>query len=127
MTLSRLLRLSLAAVLMLVAVGCSNKGGREGKVTVVVGKNLEALGVTLVDWRYSPSGQTFGIKLKASNPVPKQTYVTLNGPGLSNVQSLSPSGDNINAEKWMDFGGSKVLGNPIANFPEEGTITIDTR
>ena len=62
-----------------------------------------------------------------SNPVPKQTYLTINGPGLSNVQSLAPSGDKINAGEWIDYGGSKALGNPIANFPDEGTITIDTR
>lgn len=127
MRFSRSIRLTLISVLMLAAVGCSNKGGREGKVEVVVGKNLRALGVTLVDWRYSPSGQTFGVKLKAANPLPKQTYLILSGPGLSNVQSLSPSGNDINAEKWIDFGGSKALGDPMANFPTEGTITIDTR
>lgn len=120
-------RFMLSAILVLALVGCSNKGGREAKVTVVIGPHLQALGVTLVDWRYSKSEQTFGLKLKTSNPVPKQTYLTINGPGLSNVQSLAPSGDKINAGEWIDYGGSKALGNPIANFPDEGTITIDTR
>jgi hypothetical protein len=127
MTLARLLTLLLVAALMSAATGCSNKGGREGKVTVTVGKNLQALGVTLVDWRYSPSNQTFGVKLKAANPVPKHTYLIISGTGMSNVQSLASSGDAINAEAWVDYGGSKALGNPIASFPEEGTITIDTR
>ena len=127
MTSSQLRCFPIAAVLMIAVVGCSNKGGREGKVSVVVGKNLKALGVTLVDWRYSPSNQTFGIKLKAAKPVPKHTYLTISGPGLSNVQSLTPAGDEINAERWIDYGGSTALGNPVANFPDEGTITIDTR
>ncbi|QEL18916.1 hypothetical protein [Limnoglobus roseus] len=126
MTLPRLSPLTLAAVLTF-AMGCSNKGDREGKVTVVVGKNLQALDVTLVDWRYSASEQTFGVKLKTAKPVPKHTYLILSGPGLSNVQSLLPSGEAINEGRWVDYGGSKALGNPIANFPTEGEITIDTR
>lgn len=120
-------RIPLFVLLIVSGFACSNKGDREGKVNVVIGKNLQAIGVSLVDWRYSASNQTFGIKLKSSTPVPKHTYLILSGPGLSNVQSLMSSGDSINKEEWIDFGGSKALGNPIANFPSEGTITVDTR
>lgn len=120
-------RLTFLVILLLFAVGCSNKSGREGKVTVNLGRNLQALDITLVDWRYSDSNQTFGVKLKAARPVPKHTYLIISGPGLQNVQSLMSSGDEINAGAWIDFGGSSALGNPMANFPTEGTITVDTR
>lgn len=116
-----------AAALVLFAAGCSNKGGRAGKVEVVLSERLKEKGVTLVDWRFSNSEKSFGVKLKASQPVEKQTYLEINGPGLNRVRSLTPSGERINKGEWIDFGGSKALGNPFENFPESGTITIDAR
>lgn len=113
--------------LVLFVAGCSNKGGRAGKVEVVLSEKLKAKGVALVDWRYSPSEKSFGVKLKASEPVEKQTYIVINGPGLSRIGSPVPVGERINKGDWIDFGGSKALGNPFENFPESGTITIDVR
>src|SRR5262245_59839837 len=104
--------------------GCSNKGGREGKVNVVVSKRLEEQGVSVVDWRYSSSDKSFGVKLKASKELSKHTYLTVSGPGIGNAGSPIPMGEKINKGEWIDFGGSKALGNPFDSFPESGTITI---
>lgn len=119
---------TLAILLLLsVGVGCSNKGGRAGKVEVVLSERLKQKGVTLEDWRYSDSQKTFGVKLSASSPVEKHTYLTISGPGIGQVGSPIPAGDRINKKEWIDFGGSNALGNPFANFPDSGTITIDAR
>ncbi len=118
---------ALLAVLALVAGGCSNKGSREGKVNVVVSDRLKDKGVSLEDWRYSDSEKTFGVKLKTSKPVDKQTYLIISGPGIGQAGSPIPAGDHINKGEWIDFGGTKALGNPFDNFPQSGTITIDAR
>jgi hypothetical protein len=117
----------LATVLIPCAGGCSNKGARAGKVQVVLSERLKQKGVSLEDWRYSESEKSFGVKLKASSPVDKQTYLTISGPGIGQVSSPIPVGDSINKEEWIDFGGTKALGNPFDNFPESGTITIDVK
>ena len=117
----------LTAFLILVAGGCSNKGGRAGKVEVVLSERLKQKGISLEDWRYSESEKSFGVKLKASNPVEKHTYLQISGPGIGQVGSPIPAGDHINKKEWIDYGGSKALGNPFANFPRSGTITIDER
>lgn len=117
----------LTAILVLFAGGCSNKGGRAGKVNVVVSERLKQKGVTLEDWRYSDSQKSFGVKLKASSPVEKHTYLIISGPGIGQASSPIPVGESINKKEWIDFGGTKALGNPFANFPESGTITIDAR
>ena len=118
---------ALVAVLILFAGGCSNKGGRAGKVEVVLSERLKQKGVTLEDWRYSESQKSFGIKLKASSPVDKHNYLTISGPGIGQASSPIPAGDSINKKEWIDFGGTKALGNPFENFPQSGTITIDAR
>lgn len=117
----------LVAVLILFVSGCSNKGGRAGKVEVVLSERLKQKGVSLEDWRYSESEKSFGVKLKASSPVDKHTYLIISGPGIGQVSSPIPAGDSINKKEWIDFGGTKALGNPFANFPQSGTITIDAR
>jgi hypothetical protein len=109
------------------AVGCSNKGKYEGKVKVEVSQRLQERGVSLADWRYSETDKSFGIKLKSSKPIDKQTYLVISGPGIGQVSSPLPFGDAINEGKWIDFGGSKAFGNPFDNFPESGTITIDAK
>jgi hypothetical protein len=114
-------------VLAFFGLGCSNKGKYAGKVEVVVGKNLQAKGVSLVDWRYSESQKSFGIKLKAAQPVEKHTYLEITGPGIGRAGSPIPMGESINKGEWIDFGGTKALGNPFEHFPDSGTITIDTR
>jgi hypothetical protein len=117
----------LAVVLNLFAGGCSNKGGRAGKVEVVLSERLKQKGVSLEDWRYSESEKSFGVKLKASSPVDKHTYLIISGPGIGQVSSPTPAGDRINKKEWIDFGGTKALGNPFENFPQSGTITLDAR
>jgi hypothetical protein len=107
--------------------GCSNKGGREGKVQVVLSERLKEKGVVLEDWRYSPSEKSFGIKLKTTKPVDKHIYIMISGPGIGQVKSPVPAGDAINQGEWIDFAGSKAFGNPFDNFPDSGTITIDAR
>jgi hypothetical protein len=119
--------IALLLIGLLCAAGCSNKSGREGKVEVVVSERLKQKGVTLEDWRYSDSDKTFGIKLKTSQPVSKHTYPIISGPGLGQIGSPIPAGDKINRGEWIDFGGSVAFGNPFANFPDSGTITIDAR
>jgi hypothetical protein len=111
--------------LTLFAVGCSNKGKYAGKVNVVLSERLQAKGVSLEDWRYSESEKSFGVKLKTSQPVDKQTYLIISGPGIGKVKSPIPVGDLINRGEWIDYGGTKALGNPFENFPDSGTITID--
>jgi hypothetical protein len=111
--------------LVLVAGGCSNKGKYAGKVNVVVSERLQAQGVSLEDWRYSESDKSFGVKLKTSRPVDKQTYLIVSGPGIGQLKSPIPVGDAINRGEWIDYGGTKAFGNPFDNFPESGTITLD--
>jgi hypothetical protein len=114
-------------VVAVFAAGCSNKGKYAGKVNVEVSKRLADLGVSLVDWRFSESEKSFGIKLKTSKPLDKQTYIVIRGDGVGQVSSPIPVGDDINQGKWIDYGGSKAFGNPFDNFPESGTITVDLR
>jgi hypothetical protein len=114
-------------VAALCAVGCSNKGKYAGKVNVEVSKVLQERGVSLEDWRYSESDKSFGIKLKTGKPVDKHTYLVISGPGIGQVSSPIPCGDDINQGKWIDFGGTKAFGNPFDSFPESGTITIDAK
>jgi hypothetical protein len=111
----------------LFVVGCSNKGKYAGKVNVEVSKRAAEMGVSVEDWRYSESDKSFGVKLKTSKPLDKQTYIELRGPGIGMVTSPIPVGDTINQGKWIDFGGSLAFGNPFASFPESGTITVDVR
>jgi hypothetical protein len=117
----------LLLALALFAVGCSNKGKYAGKVNVEVSKQLADKKVSVVDWRYSESEKSFGVKLKTSKPLDKQTYIVVRGPGIGMVGSPIPVGDTINEGKWIDFGGSLAFGNPFDHFPESGTITIDLR
>jgi len=116
-----------AAILLVFATGCSNKGKYAGKVTVEVSKRLQEKGVSLADWRYSESDKSFGIKLTTSRPVDKHTYLIISGPNIGQVTSPIPAGDKINEGAWIDYGGSVAFGNPFANFPESGTITIDVK
>jgi hypothetical protein len=122
-----LLGVCLALICLVGVGGCSNKGRYAGKVSVVVSDQLQAQGVSLVDWRFSESQKSFGVKLRTNSPMPKQTYVTLSGPGIGRIGSPIPVGERINQGDWIDFGGSNALGNPFANFPDSGTITIDVR
>jgi hypothetical protein len=110
--------------LALFAAGCSNKGKYEGKVDVVVSDELKAMGVSLVDWRYTEPEKAFGIRLKSSKPVDRRLHIAITGPRIGELISPGPVGDDINKAEWMDFGGTIGLGNPFANFPESGTITI---
>lgn len=108
------------------AVGCSNKGKYADKVNVVVSDQLKEQGVFLVDWRFSDSQDTFGIKLKTNEPVKKQTYLSIKGPEIGELRSMGPVGNSINKGEWIDYGGSEAFGNAFENFPANGTITIDT-
>ena len=116
-----------SSITFALSAGCSNKGKRAGKVDVVVSDRLKEKGVSLVDWRYSESEKSFGVKLKTSKPLDKQTYIVISGPNIGQVGSPIPVGDAINQGEWIDFGGSKAFGNPFDNFPESGTITIDVK
>ncbi len=94
---------------LLFVVGCSNKGKYAGKLNVVVSDRLKDKGVSLVDWRYSDSEKSFGIKLRASQKVSEQTYLTLSGSGIGQIGSPVPVGKRINEGQWIDFGGRHGL------------------
>ena len=115
------------AAITLLGLGCSSKGKYAGKLNVVVGDRLKQMGVSVDEWRYSDSEKAFGVKLKTSRPLDKQTYITINISGRGMAGSPIPVGEKVNKNEWMDFGGSVAFGNPFADLPENGTITIDVR
>jgi hypothetical protein len=100
----------LAAVLVLFATGCSNKGGRAGKVEVVLSERLKQQGVSLEDWRYSESAKSFGVKLKASQPVEKHTYLVISGPDIGRVGSPIPAGTASTSKSGSISGGARPWG-----------------
>jgi len=120
----------LAAVMFLLGtVGCSNKGKYAGKVTVVVGEPLKAKGVELVDWRHSASEKSFGVKLKARQPVEDNLKITIRVSGRGPISPAGSVGKQINNGEWIDVGG-RLMGQfgdnyPFQDLPEGGTITID--
>lgn len=107
-----------------VSLGCSNKSGLEGKVQVVLSERLKERGVTLIDWRFYKANKTFGVRLQANPPIEGKLHLVLSGPGLGNLRTGNMAKD-INAGNWVDFGGTVAFGNPLDNFPEEGTVTVD--
>lgn len=125
--LTRILVCCLIVGSLLIVAGCSNKGKYAGKLNVVVSDRLKDKGVSLEDWRYSDSDKSFGIKLRTSQKLPEQTYLTLSGPGIGQIGSPVPVGKRINEGEWIDFGGSMAFGNPFDRLTESGTITIDLR
>jgi hypothetical protein len=64
------------------------------------------------------------VKLKASAPV-HDMFLMFTGSGMGRITSPAQVDNQINKGQWLDFKGSKVLGNPFDHFPESGTITID--
>lgn len=118
-----------AAILLLGAAGCSNKGKYAGKVTVVVSDRLKAKGVELVDWRHSASEKSFGFKLKARQPVEDNLKITIRVSGRGAISPVFSVGKKINNSEWIDVGG-RLMGEfgdnyPFQDLPEGGTITID--
>ncbi|MCS7046153.1 MAG: hypothetical protein NZO58_07340 [Gemmataceae bacterium] len=127
--LGKALSLLAAAVVLVNLVGCNNKGKYADKVTVVVGEQLKAKGVELVDWRHSSSEKSFGVKLKAQQPVDDNLKISIRVSGRGAVSPVGSVGKRINNREWIDVGG-RLMGQfadnyPFQDLPEGGTITID--
>src|SRR5260370_13181065 len=111
-------KLKLLAGLVLISTlgmsGCANsKGKYAGKLKVEASPQLQQLGVTVTDWRYSDSNKTFGIQLSASKDFGPPNSIDLRVQGRGTYSSPVPVKLKAGEKTWHDFARSRAFGNPL--------------
>jgi hypothetical protein len=108
------------------SLGCSNsKGKYAGKLKVEASPQIQQLGVTVADWRYSDSNKTFGVQVAASKDFGPPNYIDVHVSGHGTFSSPVPVKLKAGEKTWIDFGGSVAFGNPSDDLSDNTTITLD--
>ncbi len=105
-------------------VGCSSKGGLEGKVTVKESPQLANLGVTVKDWKYST--QTLSVQLAASKDFGDPWLITVQADNGQPFSMTTPLNLKAGQTEWVDFGGPKFLDH-FEIKPDTKSVTIGCR
>lgn len=107
-------------------LGCANsKGKYAGKLKVDASPQLQQLGVTVTDWRYSDSNKTFGVQLSASKDFGPPNNIDLRVQGRGTYSSPVPVKLKAGEKTWLDFGGSVAFGNPFDDLSDNTVITLE--
>jgi hypothetical protein len=119
-------RLVMIGLISASVLGCSNsKGKYAGKLKVEASPQLQQLGVTVADWRYSNVDKTFGVQVSASKDFGPPNNLDLNVQGQGRYSSPVPVKLKTGEKTWLDFGSSVAFGNPFENIADNTTITLE--
>jgi hypothetical protein len=118
--------LAVIGLISTLSLGCSNsKGKYAGKLKVEASPQLQQLGVTVTDWRYSNSDKTFGVQISASKDFGPPNNVDVNVQGQGRYSSPVPVKLKAGEKTWIDFGGSVAFGSPFESMADNTTITLE--